>query len=65
MKKKIKENELLIEKNNARIDSLTLSNQKVVELNKINEDLKKQNRLLHEQIEKRETIVIFLFRKIR
>lgn len=49
---KIKENELLIEKNNARIDSLTLEQSKVVELNKINEDLKKQNRLLHEQIEK-------------
>ena len=49
---KIKENELLIEKNHARIDSLTLEQSKVVELNKINEDLKKQNRLLHEQIEK-------------
>ncbi|MDB9026543.1 tetratricopeptide repeat protein [Parabacteroides distasonis] len=49
---KIKENELLIEKNNARIDSLTLEQSKVFELNKINEDLKKQNRLLHEQIEK-------------
>ncbi|MDB9150053.1 tetratricopeptide repeat protein [Parabacteroides distasonis] len=49
---KIKENELLIEKNNACIDSLTLEQSKVVELNKINEDLKKQNRLLHEQIEK-------------
>lgn len=49
---KIKENELLIEKNNAHIDSLTLEQSKVVELNKINEDLKKQNRLLHEQIEK-------------
>ena len=49
---KIKENELLIEKNNARIDSLTLEQSKVVELNKINEDLKKQNRLLHEQTEK-------------
>ena len=49
---KIKENELLIEKNNACIDSLTLEQSKVVELNKINEDLKKQNRLLHEQTEK-------------
>lgn len=49
---KIKENELLIKKNNACIDSLTLEQSKVVELNKINEDLKKQNRLLHEQIEK-------------
>ena len=49
---KIKENELLIEKNNACIDSLSLEQSKVVELNKINEDLKKQNRLLHEQTEK-------------
>lgn len=61
---KIKENELLIEKNNARIDSLTLEQSKVVELNKINEDLKKQNRLLHEQIEKRKQSLSSYFVKL-
>lgn len=61
---KIKENELLIEKNNARIGSLTLEQSKVVELNKINEDLKKQNRLLHEQIEKRKQSLSSYFVKL-
>lgn len=61
---KIKENELLIEKNNACIDSLTLEQSKVVELNKINEDLKKQNRLLHEQIEKRKQSLSSYFVKL-
>ncbi len=61
---KIKENELLIEKNNTCIDSLTLEQSKVVELNKINEDLKKQNRLLHEQIEKRKQSLSSYFVKL-